>query len=158
MIPVCVGDFAANRGTPNRYITVEVAGIPHLRIDVYAGKTRPETFAFEEAIIWGEWVVIGIGDRAYLVSFRDQRASTIELGSYFGHLYPFDQFLLIASGERLFMVQAGGELAWSTDILGIDGVVVDQIVGTTIEGQGEWDPPGGWQPFRVDLRSGTKTA
>jgi hypothetical protein len=32
-----------------------------------------------------------------------------------------------------------------------------KVVGTTIEGQGEWDPPGGWRPFRVDLRTGVET-
>ena len=25
-----------------------------------------------------------------------------------------------------------------------------------IEGDGEWDPPGGWQPFTLDANSGEK--
>jgi hypothetical protein len=90
----------------------------------------------------------------FLVKIRDREISTLELGSYFGHLYPFESCLLVASGERLFRLQPDGELAWSTGVLGIDGVQLGQVVGNTIEGEAEWDPPGGWRPFRVDLRSG----
>lgn len=43
---------------------------------------------------------------------------------------------------------------WRSDALGIDGVIVDRISADEIEGQGEWDPPGGWKPFRVSAHSG----
>jgi hypothetical protein len=149
-----LGDVPPFGGTPDRYVTLDEDGAPQARIDLYAGRQRAETFVFEEAIAWGEWLVIGFGERVFLVRFPDRRTSTLELGSYFGRFYPFESCLLVASGERLFKLQTDGELAWSTGILGLDGVRLGQVIGNMIEGEGEWDPPGGWRPFRVDLRSG----
>jgi hypothetical protein len=154
MAPICVGGEPLSGRVPDRYVTIEDQGTPQVRIDIFASKDREEAFAFEDAIVWGEWVVIGFGEQVFLVRPRDRRTRTLDLGSYFGHLYPLDSCLLVASCERLFALQTDGERAWATEILGVDGVVVDRVVETTIEGQGEWDPPGGWQQFRVDIRSG----
>jgi hypothetical protein len=128
--------------------------LQQVRIDVYSGKRRDRSSGFEDAIFWHGWVVIGFGEQVFLVSPSDYRTITLELGSCFGHLYPLESCLLVASCERLFAVRVDGDLVWTTEVIGIDGVVIDRVVGTRIEGQGEWDPPDGWRPFRVDLRSG----
>ena len=47
-----------------------------------------------------------------------------------------------------------GELLWTSPALGVDGVLVHSIDDGVIAGEGEWDPPGGWRPFRVALSSG----
>lgn len=155
MVPVRLGDVPTGDPTPERYITIEDDGTPQVRIDLYYdGSRHPQSFAFEDAIIWGEWLVIGFGEQVFLVRLRDQQTSTIDLGSYFGHLYPFASCLLAASAERLFGVRGDGKLAWTTDILGIDGVIVQRVVGNAIEGEGEWNPPGDWRPFRVDIGTG----
>ena len=52
-------------------------------------------------------------------------------------------------------LQPDARLAWTSDIVRIDGVVVEGIIGDLIEGEGEWDPPGDWRRFFVDLQSGT---
>lgn len=46
-------------------------------------------------------------------------------------------------------------MKWTTQRLGIDGVIVDGVANGIIEGQGEWNPPGGWERFRVKLDSGS---
>jgi len=56
--------------------------------------------------------------------------------------------------ERLFRINRNGRIAWKTEALGLDGVVVDAIDDKVILGQAEWDPPGGWRPFQVKLESG----
>ena len=57
-------------------------------------------------------------------------------------------------GERIYRIAPNGLIEWKSDLVGIDGVIVQDIHGNTIEGVGEWDPPGDWQPFRVRLDSG----
>jgi len=38
--------------------------------------------------------------------------------------------------------------------LGIDGIIVASTSDGVISGEGEWDPPGGWRPFRLSLATG----
>ncbi|MBA4068134.1 MAG: hypothetical protein C0501_31425, partial [Isosphaera sp.] len=75
-------------------------------------------------------------------------------GSYFGHLYPAPDALFVASAERLFRFDLSGNLVWSSGVLGIDGVVLESWSGEVLVGCGEWDPPGGWRPFRVARSTG----
>jgi len=69
-----------------------------------------------------------------------------------------DDRLLIADATRLTSIDEHGETLWVSDTLGIDGVVVDDVQEGVIVGQGEWDPPGGWKPFRLSLASGRSVA
>jgi len=108
----------------------------------------------EEACVWSEFVAIGWGDHAYLVHLQTRHVSIIALDSYFGHLYPTENGLLIASGERLQLISRDGNLMWQSDVLGIDGVIVDDVDSALIRGRGEWDPPGGWKPFAVCVKTG----
>jgi hypothetical protein len=75
------------------------------------------------------------------------------LHSYFGHLYPTDDILAVASAERLFVINDTVNVCYTPYPLGIDGVIVDKVTGSEILGQGERDPPGGWKPFRIKLDS-----
>jgi hypothetical protein len=152
MEPVRLGQVPIGVGTPNRFVAVESGEGPLLRVDLY--QSSDECFAFEEVCVWSGFVVIGWGHRAYLVEPRTRAVSSLDLGSYFGHLYPVEQFLLVASAECLFRVEPDGSLLWRSDAVGIDGVVVDQVTDGIIGGKGEWDPPGDWRPFRVRLSTG----
>ena len=102
--------------------------------------------------------MIGLGRSVHLVPLSGELPRTLSLGAggldYFGHLCPHHDVLLVASGTRLFCLDTSGRLLWTSDDLGIDGVVVTRVDGDTIHGQGEWDPPGGWRPFALDLRTG----
>jgi hypothetical protein len=73
---------------------------------------------------------------------------------YFGYVYANDEYLLVASGDRLRRIAQDGSIQWTSDVLGIGGVVVRNVFNGIISGDGEWDPPGGWQTFRVTLDSG----
>lgn len=59
---------------------------------------------------------------------------TVALGSYFGHLYPTADYLLLASGERLFRMEPDRSIRWRSDVLGIDGVVVGEAGPPLIRG------------------------
>jgi hypothetical protein len=152
MEPLRLGTVPAGRGTASAYVTVDSADGPLLRVDLYP---EAEQFhAFSEALVWSRFLAIGWGHCLYLVRLGANEVSRLDLGTYFGYAYPEPEFLLVASAERLFRIGLAGGLEWRSDDLGIDGVIVDSITSELIEGQGEWDPPGGWRPFRVSVSSG----
>ncbi len=151
--PVTVGGSQPTLAAPSRFVTVVDSGRPIFRVDVHS--YWPDCFAFEEAILWRGLVVIGYGSHVHAVSVADRAACTIELQSYFGHLYPTPEFLLIASGERLLRMEPDRSIRWTSDFLGIDGVIVHDGSLSIICGEGEWDPPGGWKPFAVSAADGT---
>jgi len=151
--PVRVGRVPVSIRTPDRYVTVTGDDRPVLRVDVYS--YGPDCFAFEEVIAWRDLILIGFGSHVHAISVVDRSAVTIELESYFGHLYPNRDFVLLASGERLFRLQPDRSVSWKSTHLGIDGVVVRDVGCDTITGEGEWDPPAGWKPFAVSVVDGT---
>lgn len=152
MEPVRLGAVPDGLGTPDRYLTVEDDDGPRLRVDIYS--SVDECHAYEELQIWSGCVILGRGHHLYIVGPREPRTTVIDLGSYFGHIYPGDGFLLVASAERLMRVRPDATVLWASGPLGIDGVIVDEVTGGIIKGRGEWDPPGGWRPFRLSLESG----
>lgn len=153
--PVRAGGIPAGLDTPDCYVTVTSGDAKLLRIDVYA--YGPDCFAFEDATVWRDFVVVGFGSHVHAVSIADRSVVTIPLEDYYGHMYPTADYLLVASGKHLFRVDSDRSLAWKSETLGIDGVIVSDPGPPTILGEGEWDPPGGWEPFRV-LASTGKTA
>lgn len=150
--PVTVGDPSARNQTPDRYVLVD-AGQKLLRIDIYES---PQ--AFEEVLIWHDVVVIGFGNHVFLVSIFEAAVIAIDVGGYFAHFYADKDLLLAASESRLFHISRIGELIWTTEALGLDGVIVERVEGGIVYGEGEWDPPGGWKPFAVSLDSGAIVA
>ena len=112
-------------------------------------------------IVWHGLVVIGFGHSVHLVPLSGDLPRAIPLGAggcdHFGQLFPQHHVLLVASGTHLFCLDTAGRILWVSDELGIDGVAVNRVEGDTIHGEGEWDPPGGWRPFGLDLRTGMTT-
>jgi hypothetical protein len=154
--PVRVGDVSPGRGTPAVYVTVERDGEPVLRVDLY--EHEPAHYAFQEVLAWADWIVIGFGCRVHLVSPASRSVATFQLSGYFGHLYALQDRLFVADAERLHCFDREGAVVWRSAELGIDGVIVRNVADGIIEGEGEWDPPGGWKPFRILLSSGASAA
>lgn len=150
--PVVAGAVGAT--SPARFVTVEDGTGRQMRMDVYA--FGPDCFAFEEVVVWRRLVVVGFGSHVHAASLDDGSLVTIELGSYFGHVYPTAEYLLVASGERLLRMEDDRTVLWRSPPLGIDGVVVSEAGGETIRGHGEWDPPGGWRPFIISAIDGDR--
>ena len=151
--PIGLGSIPKGLGTPDRYVTVSANGKPHMLIDMYADSDHAHIF--EKALIWCDFVTIGFGHCVYLVELESHGIKTFDLGNYFSQLYPAKGYLLIASAEHLLRVESSGSVKWSSQRLGIDGVKIDCVEDGIIKGEGEWDPPGGWKPFKVHLDSGS---
>ncbi len=152
MHPVRIGDIPAGLGTPQKYILLERDGHPAMRVDAYPSSN--ECFAFNDAIVWHLFLVVGWGDCVYLIETETKTVTKHRLGAYYGHDYSYDDYLLIASCDRIWRINIDGSIDWKSDVLGIDGVLVSTVDNGVIFGEGEWDPPGGWQPFRITLDSG----
>ena len=138
--PVRVGGNPSGVGTPACYVTVAEDDRPVLRVDVYA--YGPGSFAFQDAIVWRDNLIVGFGSHVHGVSVADRSAITVALESYFSQLYATRDYLLVASGERLFRMEPDRSILWKTEPLGIDGVVVHEPRPPVVRGEGEWDPPG----------------
>jgi hypothetical protein len=150
--PIRVGLISNHPTTPDRFVTVSDGAEPHCRIDVYP--IELDCYAFEEARVWGTWVVIGFGSYLHMVSLVDGSPLTLPLDAYFCELYPTDAFLLVTSGEQVFRMEPSGIVLWRSATVGLDGVVLHSTTSSILLGQGEWDPPGGWRPFALLAATG----
>jgi hypothetical protein len=156
LVPVLLGRVPPGDRTPACYVVVESdSGAPQLRCHLY-DSGKDECFAFQEACVWRRWLVVGFGHSLHIVDLDEGTPQTFALGSYFGHIYPLDACLLVASAEHLHRLDPDGSMKWRSAQLGLDGVVVERVLADAVDGQGEWDPPGGWRPFRVSLDSGAR--
>ena len=154
--PVRVGRVPKTLRTPERFVTITQHGEPAMRVDVYS--YGPYSFSSEEAIVWRDTlVIVGFGSHVHAINIINSTVVTVELGSYFGHIYPSDNFVLLASAEHLFRLEPDRTVLWKSDDLAIDGVIVEEIGPNVIRGDGEWDPPGGWRPFAVSVVDGKLT-
>jgi hypothetical protein len=139
-----------SRGSPDFYVVIQRQGEPFARVDVWWTGHAP----FTEAKVWKEFVLVGCGDYASLIEPQARTVRHYPCDGYFGKFYPLSDRLLIATCGSLICLNASGEILWKNKNLAIDGVIVDRIHDDIIEGQGEWDPPGGWRPFRLSLQRG----
>jgi hypothetical protein len=153
MDPIRIGRVPTGEPEP-AYVTVERDGTPVARIDAYADHRGP----FTELITWGRFVVLGWDAAAYLIDPSDRHVRTVKCDGYFGHLYPLGDRLLIATASELICLDDRGDTVWRRGNLGVDGVTVASTSDCVIHGKGEWDPPGGWRPFRLSLATGVPAA
>jgi hypothetical protein len=153
MTPTLLGDVPTTLSTPDLYALISSESGPTLRLDLYRGNR--EYSCFQEAAIWNEFAVVGFAQRVHLVSLRSKQHVEFKLDSYFGSLWPGEAYLLVASAEHVLCIRIDGTLRWRSPPLGVDGVLVHEVANGVVKGDGEWDPPGGWEPFRLSLEDGT---
>lgn len=154
MEPIRVGRTSTTANEADKVFVVCAEDRPFARVDLY--QHRDDYHGFEAHAIWSHYLVIGSGHRVHFIDLRDRSTSEFELDSYFGNLSAGETRLLVASAQRLFSFDRDGVLEWRSAMLGIDGVVVESVTATEIVGCGEWDPPGGWQSFRLSASNGVE--
>lgn len=140
-------------GSPVLVVTVREDGRACLQVAVHS-EFAPQGSPFTEAIVWDGWMAIGHGQWLNLVGIASREATSLPMALYFGSLTVGPGYLLAASASNLLRIEPDGSVLWTSDEVGIDGVVVASADDARIEGEGEWDPPGGWRPFAIDARTG----
>ena len=129
------------------------------RVDVFASLGQS---CFQDVRCVGELVYIGYGQQVAVFSTKSGNLVSHSLDGYFGHLFTaldldspdLGSSVLVTSASELLRFGGVGELLWRKSELGVDGVVIQRVQEGQIFGEGEWDPPGGWEPFRLHLESG----
>jgi hypothetical protein len=110
---------------------------------------------FKQATIEDELLLVGHEGHFYLYDLTsDKNILCLEMEGYFGHFYIHRDYFYISDAANLFCLDGKGNIIWKTSNLGIDGVIIDKVVGEKIYGSGEWNPPGGWRHFVLDLQTG----
>lgn len=146
---------ARHAGRPDRYVLVELQG-SRFRCEIFL--SEPEAFVFEDVRIWRGLLIVGLGSTLYCVDTATREVRVYSLDGYFGSITVGDDYCLVASATRLTRIDRTGRKLWESTDIAVDGVVVSQIDGDTIHGDGEWDPPGGWRSFVLSLATGRSQA
>jgi hypothetical protein len=112
---------------------------------------------FKEAAIEGNLLLVGHEEHFYIYDIvKKQNIITLEMSGYFSNFYIQDEFFYVADAGSLFCLNEKGNVIWRSTHLGIDGVLIEKFTENEIHGSGEWDPPGGWVDFKLDLITGEK--
>jgi hypothetical protein len=105
--------------------------------------------------------LLAVGHNAFIFLYDlvgGKNLLTFQLAGYFSGLYWHEGLLFVADAGSLLCVDREGGILWRHTGLGIDGVIIEEFRGSKIYGSGEWDPPGGWQDFVLDIRTGKTLA
>lgn len=144
--PIYIGEVPTGRGTPDFFALIERNKEPFLRLNLY--EDAPSIY--QEIWFWKEWVVIGFSNLVIFFSPSDPSSlRSYSLYGYFGYITNASDYLLVTSAQELLCFDHNANLVWINKSLGLDGVIVAEVNGDIIEGEGEWDPPGGGDLSRL---------
>jgi hypothetical protein len=158
--PITIGEPHSDADMPDEVILVDDGDTAFMRLHIHHPKD--EYHLKTGAQPWADWIVVGFSCRIVLVSIHDGSQRSISLldeqapssFDYFCHIACDLDYLLVCSGRRVFRIGTDGDVLWKGAEVGLDGVITHDVTAGVIHGTGEWDPPGGWQPFRLSLATG----
>ena len=153
-MPILIaGDQPTTGSFPPYVVCISKDQAPHMLVYVYP-KLDCGTFCFNDLLTLNDVIVIGIGRSVHFAYPNSKTVTSFTVNLYFGHFYTYSDKLFIASADRLYCFDNKQQLVWESPVLAVDGVIVDSISDRYIIGQGEMDPPGGWQTFTLSYETG----
>jgi hypothetical protein len=143
------------RRTADRSVWVRRGGAAFARLDLISPDGGPDMKV--PALVWRERFVVVVHEG--IVGWLDADTMTggwMPLASYGCGLEAAGPFLLVAHGTGLVAFDERMGVVWSRDDLAVDGVLIGavDVEQDVLIGSAEWDPPGGWRPFRLRLGTG----
>jgi hypothetical protein len=124
---------------------------------VYEIRYEYKTSCFNDIKILDNKLAVGHHEHFYLFDTnRNALLLKLKMVFYFGHIYFNANYIYVSDACRIYCISQSGVVLWQTDDLAIDGVVIHDFKDDTIFGVGEYDPPNGWEPFILDIRTGFK--
>jgi hypothetical protein len=135
-------------------------GVPHVALELIRGSAGlPE---FRGYAILGNVAFVGFGRRVFRVDLvRLVYESVVKCRLYLTTLCvpsqlgeKDDDCVLVADESSVIKLHLDGRWAWAAEGVGLDGVVLHRIEDGELLGSGEWDPPGGWSDFVIDMDTG----
>ncbi|MYM94458.1 hypothetical protein [Duganella vulcania] len=118
---------------------------------------------FQDVRCIASLVFIGFGRYVFILDAKAGEVTGHRLDGYFGRIYDGSDFenlptkfsILVTSASEALAFSRTGELLWIRENLGIDGVLLHAADSRQFDGEGDWDPPGGWRKFSVLADTGT---
>jgi hypothetical protein len=152
-------DVLNSSGVPAARVGIQIGASQRVRFDVPSDAGQS---AFQDVRCVDDTVFVGVGESVFVIRPLERTWDRIQLEDYFGYLYTPEDFgapssmfgVLVASGTELFNLTNTGALKWCARDLAVDGVQVSDVRDGLIFGSAELDPPGGWQPFVLNLITG----
>ena len=109
---------------------------------------------FKDTQVFNDTVLIGWGDTFTVFNLVTKKQSIISLDGYFGNFRIHDNKIFVCSASDVTCMSVDGEIKWKSESIAIDGVIINFFEKETIYCSCEWDPPGGWRPYQLDLLTG----
>jgi outer membrane protein assembly factor BamB len=126
-------------------------------LSIYEIRYEHHSSPFKQAMVIGNNIAIGHEEHFYLFNLTENtNIIKLKLSGYFGNFYVNENLLYVTGANDLYCLDQIGIIKWQTKNLGIDGVIINDFTESDIYGNGEWDPPGGWEEFILDIKTGTK--
>ncbi len=126
----------------------EIIGVYEIRYEYHCSP-------FKQADILDDVIAVGFEEHFYLFDFvKEVKLLVLKLSGYFGYTHYNNDLIYVADASGLYCIEKRGNIIWSNDGLGIDGVTIDKFNESEIHGSGEWDPPNGWRDFVLDKQTG----
>lgn len=126
------------------------------QVNVLASAGLP---CFKDARSVEQIAYIGFGHYIFVFNATTRELVRHKVDGYFGHMYDgreFEHFpaqlsVIVTSASEALAFSRQGRLVRVWSNLGIDGVILQVVNGTQIEGEGEYAPPGGWRKFAIAM-------
>ncbi len=114
----------------------------------------PAFSVFKNTQIINDTVLIGWNNFFATFNLNTRKQTILSLDGYFGNFSVLEDMIFVCSASDITGLSIEGEIKWKSDPIAIDGIIINSIENNTIYCSCEWDPPGGWQPYQLDLQTG----
>lgn len=159
-----VNPFGAN-GEKDRRLLISKDVEPILILQLYVRADEDGwliSSAFHDFLLNESLVTIICGDHFHVFEMATHSFRSHPLGDCVGHIYSVPDIhsdrlhnrVLVTTYGHVFLMDIVVGILWKSRQCAIDGVIITSIENDIVLGLGEWDPPGGWEPFKLDLKTG----
>lgn len=159
-----VNPFGPN-GEKDRQLLISQGAEPILILQLYIRADEDGwliSSAFADFLLNESHVAIICGDHFHVFDIATHAFTSHPLGDYVGHIYSVPDIhsdrlherVLVATYCHVFLIDIAAGILWKSRQCAIDGVIITSIETNAVLGLGEWDPPGGWESFKLDLKTG----
>lgn len=122
---------------------------PYLKVEVDLKKP------FDDAVIYKNYLLIGVSEKVYFISLTDFEVTEIEVEMYFGYFVVYKEAVYILDGSGIIAFNKNLDEIWRNHSLAIDGVTFQELLDDEIMSIScEMDPPGGWVNRKINMKTG----
>ncbi|MBP6120769.1 MULTISPECIES: hypothetical protein [Providencia] len=164
-LPVIDINYLSHRAYLSCKVIIYFDEEPKRILNIYSARDKDGYVleqCFKEIKINQEIVAILHGVHVHLYNLETGSTYSVAFNDYVGHIYSTPNIhsnkltsdFIVTTFQYAFLVNINSGIKWRSPQCAIDGVIIHEIDNDIIYGSGEWDPPGGWEPFQLDIYTG----